>query len=438
MRKHVLCAFLVATTAALGIAPSALAAPGKRSREFVVVLKKGTSATQARKAVRAAGGTIVHLNRKVGVATVRSKRASFARRARAQAAVVGAARNSVIGRDPAAKRKRRQGIEKAPSQRESPRPPAAPSGDQLSGLQWDMAMIGATPSGSYAKAPGTHQVRVGILDTGVDGSHPDIAPNFNRALSRNFTVDNPVTGIDDGPCEVPSCVDPPDVDDDGHGTHVAGTIGAALNGIGVGGVAPGVELVNIRAGQDSGFFLLQPTVDALTYAGDNGVDVVNMSYYVDPWLYNCTANPADTPAQQEEQRTIITATQRALAYARARGVTLVSAAGNESSDLGNPGVDDDEPGLPGRRRARAHDRQQHLPQPAHRGQWRDRRLVGRTGQRGRLAVSAQVVLLELRHRADHRRGAGRRQPRVLRNAAVQRAAEPDPQRLPAERGAGVR
>ena len=207
-------------------------------------------------------------------------------------------------------------------------------------------MIGATPSGSYAKAPGTHQVRVGILDTGVDGSHPDIAPNFNRALSRNFTVDNPVTGIDDGPCEVPSCVDPPDVDDDGHGTHVAGTIGAALNGIGVGGVAPGVELVNIRAGQDSGFFLLQPTVDALTYAGDNGVDVVNMSYYVDPWLYNCTANPADTPAQQEEQRTIITATQRALAYARARGVTLVSAAGNESSDLGNPGVDATSPDFP--------------------------------------------------------------------------------------------
>ena len=346
MRKHMLCAFLVATTAALGIAPSALAAPGKRSREFVVVLKKGTSAKQARKAVRAAGGTIVRLNRYVGVATVRSRRTNFTRRARAQAAVVGAARNSVIGRDPAAERKRRNRVEKAPSRVEPARPAPVPSGDQLSGLQWDMAMIGATPSGSYSTAPGTHDVRVGVIDTGVDGSHPDIAPNFNRALSRNFTVDNPVPGIDDGPCEVPSCVDPPDQDDDGHGTHVAGTIGASLNGVGVGGVAPGVELVNIRAGQDSGFFLLQPTVDALTYAGNTGVDVVNMSYYVDPWLYNCTANPADTPAQQEEQRTIITATQRALAYARARGVTLVAAAGNESSDLGNPGVDETSPDFP--------------------------------------------------------------------------------------------
>jgi lantibiotic leader peptide-processing serine protease len=348
MRKHVLCASLVVCTAAAGIAPSALAAPGKRSREFVVVLKKGTSATQARKAVRAAGGTIVRLNRYVGVATVRSRRASFARRARAQAAVVGAARNSVVGRDPSAEARRRNRIEKAPSRRDAavaaPAPP--PSGDQLSGLQWDMAMIGATPSGSYATEPGSHAVRVGVIDTGIDGGHPDIAPNFNLALSRNFTVDNPVAGIDDGPCEVPSCVDPPDRDDDGHGTHVAGTIGAALNGLGIGGVAPGVELVNIRAGQDSGFFLLQPTVDALTYAGNSGVDVVNMSYYVDPWLYNCTANPADTPEQQAEQRAVIQATQRALSYARARGVTLVAAAGNESVDLGAPGSDDTSPDFP--------------------------------------------------------------------------------------------
>ena len=130
-----------------------------------------------------------------------------------------------------------------------------------------MQLIGATPTGSYAHDQGSHAVRVGIMDTGVDGKHPDIAPNFDRFLSRNFTVDNSEPGIDDGPCEHPSCVDPNDEDDDGHGTHVASTIGSPLNGIGMAGVAPKVDLVNIRAGQDSGFFLLQPTVDALTYAG---------------------------------------------------------------------------------------------------------------------------------------------------------------------------
>ena len=161
-----------------------------------------------------------------------------------------------------------------------------------------MQLIGATPTGSYAHDQGSHAVRVGIMDTGVDGKHPDIAPNFDRSLSRNFTVDNSEPGIDDGPCEHPSCVDPTDEDDDGHGTHVASTIGSPLNGIGIAGVAPKVDIVNIRAGQDTGFFLLQPTVDALTYAGKVGIDVVNMSFYIDPWLFNCTSNPADSPEQQ--------------------------------------------------------------------------------------------------------------------------------------------
>ena len=87
-------------------------------------------------------------------------------------------------------------------------------------------------------------------------SHPDIAPNFDRRLSRNFTSDDPLV---DGACaDDPdgSCEDPADVDEDGHGTHVAGTVGAALNDFGIAGVAPKVKLVNLRAGQDSGYFFL--------------------------------------------------------------------------------------------------------------------------------------------------------------------------------------
>ena len=87
------------------------------------------------------------------------------------------------------------------------------------------------------------------------------------------------------------------------------TIAAAANKLGVSGVAPNVSLVNIRGGQDSGYFFLQPVVDALTYAGDAGLDVVNMSFYIDPWLFNCRANPADTPEDQLEQKTIIEATR---------------------------------------------------------------------------------------------------------------------------------
>ena len=155
-------------------------------------------------------------------------------------------------------------------------------------------------------------VRVGIIDTGIDASHPDIAPNFDARLSRNFTVDDPVDRRRRAtPTRTSPARTPPNVDEDGHGTHVASTIGSPLNGIGIAGVAPKVELVNLRAGQDSGYFFLGPTLDALTYAGDHGIDVVNMSYYIDPWLYNCTANPADSPAEQREQRLVIEATQRA-------------------------------------------------------------------------------------------------------------------------------
>jgi subtilisin family serine protease len=209
-----------------------------------------------------------------------------------------------------------------------------------------MAMIHATKYESHSVQPGRKGVLVGVIDTGIDASHPDIAPNFDATLSRNFTTD---IELIDGPCaDEPdqSCTDPPDVDEDSHGTHVAGTIAAATNGLGIDGIAPNVTLVNLRAGQDSGYFFLQPTVDALTYAGDNGIDVVNMSYYIDPWLYNCPDNPADSPEAQEEQRTIIAATNRALRYAYKRGVTLVSALGNEATDLGHPTIDETSPDFP--------------------------------------------------------------------------------------------
>jgi len=207
---------------------------------------------------------------------------------------------------------------------------------------------------------------IAILDTGVDGSHPDIRGNFNRSLSRNFTVDDPII---DGPCaDDPdgSCHDPNNVDEDGHGTHVAGTIASPINGRGIGGVAPDAEIVNLRAGQDSGFFFLQPSVDALTYAANHGIDVVNMSYYIDPWLYNCANNPADTPAQQQEQRTIIAATERAPQLRpQPRRDAGVGARQREHRHRA-PDVRRHQPGLPARQRAPAQ-RRQLVRGHAHRG-----------------------------------------------------------------------
>jgi lantibiotic leader peptide-processing serine protease len=344
---------------ALGACGAGIAAAATTPKEYVVLYDRDAQASEARAAIRDAGGRVMRENHAVGLATVRANVRNFRASLSDASAIEGVAANRAIGRAPADRRKRDLTDLDARTdagQSQPIRPPLNPAMDPFSTVQWDMAMIDADFTGSYRYEQGSDDVLVGVIDTGIEANHPDIAPNFNRELSRNFTVDDPVV---DGPCEEDpdqSCEDPADVDEGGHGTHVAGTIGAPLNQIGIGGVAPRAGLVNLRAGQDSGYFFLQPTVDALTFAGNHGVDVVNMSFFTDPWLYNCTSNPADSLAEQAQQQTVIAATQRALRFARRHGVTLVSALGNESTDLGNPTEDTISPDYPpGRERTRTVD-----------------------------------------------------------------------------------
>lgn len=300
---------------------------------------------EALSAVERAGGTALGTDTRLGYVLARGAGTRFADALDGDQAVVGVSSDRQIGFASAAGQGAGRTLAAAGPAVQDAR--ASKAKEPLAVRQWDMRMIGADKANG--KAPGTRKVLVGIIDTGVDGTHPDIAPNFNRELSRNFVTDRPKDKNGktlDGPCEVKSCKDPVDRDDDGHGTHVASTIGSPVNGIGIAGVAPGVQLVNIRAGQDSGFFFLKASLDALTYAADIGVDVVNMSYYVDPWLFNCTDNKADSKRERSEQRAIITGMQRALDYARKKGVTLISAIGNGSTDLGKPEVDSSSPGYP--------------------------------------------------------------------------------------------
>jgi lantibiotic leader peptide-processing serine protease len=352
MRNKGMLAMLALLTLALAATTAATTASAgpDASREYIVLYGEGVSAAEGQAAVEAAGGTVADVNTAIGVATVRSDESDFAANAAAQDALEGAAANEAIGQAPDDSLAPRMEFETAVGHATSSGEARHGRGDRaepLAGRQWDMEMIGATADGSHDEQKGSHAVRVGIIDTGIDGSHPDIAPNFDAALSRNFTTDDPTV---DGACvDDPdgSCEDPSNVDEYGHGTHVAGTVGAAVNDFGIAGVAPRVKLVNLRAGQDSGYFFLPASLNALTYAGDIGIDVVNMSYYIDPWLYNCRANPADSPAEQREQQVVIDATQRALDYARERGVTLVASAGNGSTDKGKPVSDASSPNYPG-------------------------------------------------------------------------------------------
>ena len=219
--------FAACTAAVAAVVSPATAAPQRLAptKSYVVLYGDATSLASARLAVRAAGGFLVSENRRVGVATATSSSPTFAADLLRQGAVAGVARNKPVGYNAPAQRRRsaeRLTAAERATVRKAKAAAAAPAADPLGSLQWDMAMIHATPAGSYGVEQGDRGVLVGILDTGIDGTHPDIAPNFDAALSRNFTVDIPLV---DGPCAAEadgSCNDPANVDDNGHGTHVAG------------------------------------------------------------------------------------------------------------------------------------------------------------------------------------------------------------------------
>ena len=215
---------------------------------------------------------------------------------------------------------------------------AAVGPDSLSACQWDMRAIGATSSGSYSVNRG-RGVRVGDIDTGIDLTNGDIMPNVDVAASCVFLyadtpTANPAEQVTRGDCSDKAALQ----DLAGHGTHTAGIIAAPINGIGVAGVAPAATIVVLKAGTEQGFFFTQSVVDALRYAGDQHLDVVNMSFFADPWLFNCR--------NDQEQKAIIQAISAAARYAEQRGVVLVAAAGNDGIDLNHPTVDEISPDYP--------------------------------------------------------------------------------------------
>ena len=133
---------------------------------------------------------------------------------------------------------------------------------------------------------GSPNVTVAVIDTGVDWTHPDLSsqiwinPGENCSGCRNDGVDNDHNGfVDDwhGWDFVNNDNNP--MDDHGHGTHVAGTIGAAgNNGVGLAGVNWNVRIMPVKflnaqgSGTDAG------AVSAVLYAAQNGADVMNNSW----------------------------------------------------------------------------------------------------------------------------------------------------------------
>lgn len=131
------------------------------------------------------------------------------------------------------------------------------------------------------KPGGSKDVIVAVIDTGVDYNHIDLRKNIwkNVAEIPNNNIDDDNNGyVDDyyGYDFVNKDNDP--IDDNGHGTHVAGIIAADNNLIGTVGVAYNTQIMAIKAGNSSGYFNNSDIAEAIQYAYMNGASVINMSF----------------------------------------------------------------------------------------------------------------------------------------------------------------
>ena len=152
--------------------------------------------------------------------------------------------------------------------------------DPLYGDQWGPERIGAPAA--WDRATGSPSTVVAVLDSGIALSHPDLAANIwtNSGEIAGNSIDDDNNGyVDDLHAWnfVSNTNDPSD--DFGHGTHVAGTIGAlGNNGLGVAGVNWSTSLMPLKICDGDGSCYLDKEISALQYAVDNGAKVANASF----------------------------------------------------------------------------------------------------------------------------------------------------------------
>lgn len=147
-------------------------------------------------------------------------------------------------------------------------------------------------------------VKVAVIDTGIDSAHPDLSGSVDGGYSAITKTENPADYQDDN----------------GHGTHVSGTIAGHRDGKGVVGVAPKARLYAVKVLDADGSGNLSDVIDGIVWAAKNHMDVANMSL----------GAPVDSEAMK-----------RAVRFARGSGVVIVAAAGNSGGSVGFPGAYED-------------------------------------------------------------------------------------------------
>lgn len=155
--------------------------------------------------------------------------------------------------------------------------------------------------------------RVAVLDAGMDLTNPDLQSNINQGLAVSYVPGEVVQPQCAAPCF-------------NHGTHVAGIIAAAINGVGVQGVAPEAELVPVKVLSESGSGSFGWIIQGIEYAAGIKADVINMSL-------GSVFDLAHAGKDNQGLGTLLAALNRAVNHAMAAGTLVVSSAGNDGVNL---------------------------------------------------------------------------------------------------------
>ncbi|MHB0977119.1 MAG: S8 family serine peptidase [Candidatus Aquicultorales bacterium] len=159
------------------------------------------------------------------------------------------------------------------------------------GYQWGPSRLNAEPAWTQSKGTG---VKVAVVDTGVDYNHPDLAGKVIQGYDFVNHDSNPM-------------------DDEGHGTHVAGIIGAATNNsLGVAGMGWNAQILAVKVLDEIGQGTPDDIADGIRYAADNGAKIINLSL----------GGPGTDSTLND-----------AVVYARGKGAAVFAATGNDGINI---------------------------------------------------------------------------------------------------------
>lgn len=291
-------------------------APDGPMLRYLVLFDPGTARADAAEEVRAACGTTLVYYPEIAVAVVRSDDSELVE-------LIGSDRTYSAQSESAQSETLRAGGDSRPKTpgnvltRPGDEEEDVPTEDR-SAEQWDMRMISA--EAAHRVSEGSRHVLLGVLDSGIDPHHPELAAALDAVHSAGCVSGKPET---DERAWAPTT--------SWHGTHVAGTIAAADDGKGVTGVAPGVRVASIKVVDDEGYIYPESAVCGLLWAARQHMAVTNNSYFVDPWLFTCEHSTG--------QHVVYEAMRRAAGYAESAGVLTIVAATNTGRDLSNADAD---------------------------------------------------------------------------------------------------